>query len=179
MTNLLIDTFFFIEEKTDFSQDVIFHKILRKLYTISLSRANWTIVYVQCAPDYGQVPLTRSVFAKGKCNVYRSECRVESDQMKPERRCPCTGAQNCVGHASKEIRFEREPTAFKRGEHACNVYRSNARHERESCGGWFAGRLHNTILRHNDCNALMHFGTVHRADRLPIEDASRAPLAAL
>lgn len=88
--------------------------------------------------------------------------------MKPERRCLCTGAQNCVRHASKEIRFEREPTAFKRGEHACNVYRSNARHERvgrglQSCRGWFAGRLHNTILWHNDCNALMHFGTVHRA----------------
>lgn len=33
----------------------------------------------------------------------------------------------------------------------------------ENCERWFAGRLHNTILRHNDCNALMHFGTVHRA----------------
>ena len=51
------------------------------------------------------------------------------------------------------------------GEHACNVYRSNARHDMsvggKDCGGWFAGRLHNAILRHNDCNGLMHFRTVH------------------
>lgn len=47
----------------------------------------------------------------------------------------------------------------------------------KNCEGWFAGRLHNAILRHNDCNVLMHFRSVHRFG-LPIEDASRAPLAA-
>lgn len=89
-------------------------------------------MYVQCAPDYGQVPLIRQ--SSQKVNVMSIAQNAEWNQMKPERRCPCTGAQNCVGHASKEIRFEREPTAFKRGEHACNVYRSNARHERDGRG---------------------------------------------
>lgn len=31
--------------------------------------------------------------------------------------------------------WERELAAFKRGEHACNVYRSNARHERDGRDG--------------------------------------------
>jgi len=90
------------------------------------------------------------------------------------RGCPRIQAQDCVGYASKEIRFERERERKRERE---NRLRLNGASTRvtfigrmratiwsaggKDCGGWFAGRLHNAILRHNDCNALMHFRTVH------------------
>lgn len=90
------------------------------------------------------------------------------------RGCPRIQAQDCVGHTSKEIRFEWEREGgWVRG----GWLRLNGASTRvtfigrmrvtiwsaggKDCGGWFAGRLHNAILRHNDCNALMHFRTVH------------------
>lgn len=114
-----------------------------------------------------------SVFTKGKCNACRSECRVKSDQMKPVHRgATHTSAGLRRARVKGDSIWKREGKRGRESRLRLNgvstrvtfIGRMHATiwsARGKDCGGWFAGRLHNAILRHNDCNALMHFRTVH------------------
>lgn len=85
-----------------------------------------------------------------------------------------------ITSGTRQRRFDlKEPAAFIWGEYVCNVCRFNACRDKGFSGRRFTGRLHNAILRHNDCNALMHFRSVHwSADWRCLESLfSRLPFA--